>query len=186
MCSKKEMEEGKMAVKVGNSWVTEEAYAYAKAKQAEPKERKAMLSQLSEKFLDTDFSTNTEPFSGKGVNNIAISPNILKEMEQNPEKQLEYEALIYDCANLQKTLPGIYQKNGSKLEAFGFIIDSNGGLRAWGISKSTGSKEKNTFQCMLPRQDKKSWAVRIVPKKKDSLQSAAKNKRFGSRLDVRA
>ncbi|TGY98235.1 hypothetical protein E5329_00155 [Petralouisia muris] len=117
------------------------------------------------------------------MNNIAISPNILKEMEQNPEKQLDYEALIYDCANLQKTLPGTFQKNGSRLQAFGFIIDSNGGLGAWSISKSPGSKEKNAFQCMLPRQDKKSWASRIVPKKKES-QRTARNKRTGSRLDV--
>lgn len=173
-----------MAVKVGNSWVSEAAYAYAKAKQTESKEGGGMLSKLSEKFPDVDFSTNTEPFSGKGVNNIAISPNILKEMESNPEKKLEYEALIYDCASLQKTLPATFSQNGSKLKAFGFIIDSNGGLSAWSISEPSGSKGKNRFQCSLPKQDKKSWMSRILPKKRES-SSHVKSKKLVGKIDAK-
>lgn len=175
-----------MAVKVGNSWVTEAAYAYAKGKQAEPSTGKGMLSQLSEKFPDTEFSTNTDPFSGKDTNNIAISPNILKEMEQDPEKRLEYEALVYDCVSLQKTLPAKFRQDGSKLQAFGFIIDSKGGLSAWSISKSTGEKGRAASQSLLPRQDKKSWLPRILPKKKESTPQARRAKKQAGTLDVRA
>lgn len=174
-----------MAVKVGNSWVSEAAYTYAKTKQAETKEG-GMISRLSEKFPDVNFSTNTEPFSGKGVNNIAISPNILKEMESSPEKQLEYEALIYDCASLQKTLPATFSQNGSKLKAFGFIIDSSGGLSSWSISEPSGNKEKNKFQCSLPKQDKKSWLPRILSKKKASaIQIHRKSQKPVSSIDAR-
>ena len=175
-----------MAVKVGNSWVSEAAYTYAKARQAEPNTGEGMLSQLSEKYPGTDFSTNTAPFSGKGTHNIAIAPNILKEMEQDPDKRLEYEALVYDCVSLQKTLPETYRQNGSKLQAFGFIIDSKGGLSAWSISQSIGSKDKSASQCRLPKQDKKSWLPRILPKKKESQIKARKAKGQGSQfMDIR-
>lgn len=175
-----------MAVKVGNSWVSEAAYAYAKARQEEPKTGDGMLSQLSEKYPGTDFSTNTEPFSGKGTRNIAIAPNILKEMEQDPDKRLEYEALVYDCVSLQKTLPDTFRQNGSKLQAFGFIIDSKGGLSAWSISQPIGTKGKAASQCRLPRQDKGSWMSRILPKQKGTQMKARKAKGQGRTLDVRA
>lgn len=118
-----------MAVKVGNSWVTEAAYAYAKSKvdentSSENKKGNSMLDKLSEKYPDIKFSTSTQPFSGTGKNNIGIAPNILREMENDPEKRLEYEALIYDCSQVIKNLPD-KMPNGSRLKSFGFIINSD-------------------------------------------------------------
>lgn len=37
---------------------------------------------------------------------MSIAPNILKEMDCNPDKRLEYEALIYDCNEVIKNMPG--------------------------------------------------------------------------------
>lgn len=149
-----------MAVKIGNSWVSEEAYAYAKNRAAENSNsaEKDMLGQLSEKFPDIKFSTNTEPFYAKGTNNIAISPNILSQMQENPEKRMEYEALIYDCSQITKTMPELFGKN-SNIKAFGFIIHADGSLGAWSISESPGSKNRSSFP--LPKKDKKSWMSRI-------------------------
>lgn len=172
-----------MAVKVGASWVSEAAYAYAKGRQ-EDSGTGSMLSQLSEKFSDTNFSTNTAPFSGKGFNNIAIAPNILTEMEKNPEKKLEYEALIYDCVSLEKSQSSAWKASGR--QAFGFIIDKDGGLRAWSISKSSGSKEKNKSQCMLPKHDKKSWTSRIAQAEKKSSPGKGNRKKSVGVLDIRA
>lgn len=174
-----------MAVKVGGSWVSEAAYAYAKSKQAEPKGKEGMLSQLSEKYAGTKFSTNTEPFSGEGVNNISISPNILNEMVKDPEKKLEYEALIYDCVELQKTLPGQFSQNGSRLKAFGFTIDHNGGLSAWSISEPAGKKGNDLFQCRLPKKGKQGWAPRILSRKQ-APSYGARNKKHANKVDVRA
>ena len=67
------------------------------------------------------------------MNNVSISPKILKQMEQDPEKRMEYEALIYDIAHTD------VQSNrapGHKLKSHGFIIEDDGGLRSWGISES--------------------------------------------------
>lgn len=150
-----------MAVKVGNSWVSEAAYAYAKEKAAERSSGEAsggsMLSQLSDKFPDLKFSTNTEPFSSKGKNNMAIAPNILKEMEEDPEKCLEYEALIYDCNNTQKSIA-----NRDGLISFGFILNSDGSLGAWSVSKANSGNYRNQFK--LDKKDKNNWTDQILEK----------------------
>lgn len=64
-----------MAVKVGNSWVSEAALSYAKVK-ADSGES-ATLNGLLDRYLGVNFSTNTQDFSQKGTNNIQITPIIL-------------------------------------------------------------------------------------------------------------
>lgn len=86
-----------MAVKIGNSYVTEAALAYAQGKIDEKSEN--VLSDLQKQFKDVNFGVGTQPFGGSGTNNITIAPNILRQMANDPEKRLEYEALIYDCDN---------------------------------------------------------------------------------------
>lgn len=165
-----------MAVKVGNSWVSEAAYDYAKKQVAERSSGKttgeSMLSQLSDKFPDLKFTTNTEPFSSNGKNNMAIAPNILKEMENDPEKYLEYEALIYDCNNTQKSVA-----NRDGLISFGFILNSDGSLGAWSVSKAGSEKYRNQFK--LNRKDKDNWVDQILEKSrlKKAEQKKAEKKR---------
>lgn len=149
-----------MAIKIGNSWVSEAAYAQAKQKTDKNKDGISQLQNLSKKYPDTNFSINTAPFHAKGTNNIAISPNILRQMESNPEKQLEYEALIYDCQSIQKSLSGTCTQSGKKLVAQGFIINSDGTLGSWSISSSNGNN--NQFSSMLPKNDKKSWLSKVL------------------------
>ena len=93
-----------MAVKVGNSWVSEAALSYAKVK-ADSGES-ATLNGLLDRYPGVNFSTNTQAFSQKGTNNIQIAPIILAQMQNNPDKRIEYEALIYDCAKLISSVSG--------------------------------------------------------------------------------
>ena len=158
-----------MAVKVGNSWVTETAYAYAKSKvdentSSENKKGNSMLDKLSEKYPDIKFSTSTQPFSGTGNNNIGIAPNILREMENDPEKRLEYEALIYDCSQVIKNLPD-KMPNGSRLKSFGFIINSDCSLKGWSISESGEDTKHNRYS--LDKNKKDSWLDTVLEKKKE-------------------
>jgi len=146
-----------MAVKVGNSYVSEAAYAYAKQKlESGKKEELSVLKNLSQRFPETKFSSDTTPFKGKGTNNIAISPKILEQMENDPDKQLEYEALIYDCASLQKSQNYYFKSNNIKAQ--GFIIGSDGSLSSWSVSES-----KNF--CSLSKNNKSSWLSKIIGKK---------------------
>ena len=72
-----------MAVKVGNSWVSEAALSYAKVK-ADSGES-ATLNGLLDRYPGVNFSTNTQAFSQKGTNNIQIAPIILAQMQNNPD-----------------------------------------------------------------------------------------------------
>lgn len=161
-----------MAVKVGNSWVSEAAYSYAQAKMnktagAEDKGNGSVLHQLSDKYADINFNTNTQPYSGTGKNNVSIAPNILKEMDCNPDKRLEYEALIYDCNEVIKNMPG-KTVTGGAIKSFGFIINADGSLGSWSISESGGNRNRN--QCALDKNNKNSWMDIILGKRQQKLR----------------
>ena len=150
-----------MAVKIGNSYVTEAAVAYAQARKTDEKSEN-VLGELSKQFKDVNFSVGTRPFGGNGTNNISIAPNILREMANNPEKRTEYEALIYDCAN------GL--KNSAKrpdLQSQGYIIDSKGGLSMWSIGQF-GDEKPNRSILRFTDDEKQRLAGRLPTKKKSN------------------
>ncbi|MBO6292641.1 MAG: hypothetical protein J6N51_10370 [Selenomonas sp.] len=163
-----------MPVKVGASFVSEAAYEFAKARRAEKEEGKeekgkGVLKELKEKYPGLNITVGTGPFSGTGTSNLSISPKILKQMEQDSEKRMEYEALIYDVAHTDVN-GGIMP--GRKLKSHGFIIDDNGGLRGWGISESEEGNRRS--QSHLKRSEKKNWWEEMLgkPKKKKSSAKA--------------
>jgi len=164
-----------VAVKVGNSWVSEAALAYARSTVNKDEcSGSDMLSHLSEKYKDTGFTASTAPFQGKGNNNIGISPNILRQMEEDPEKRLEYEALIYDCVQVAKNAPS-KTANGSNIVASGFIIHADGSLSGWSISRSGGEKTKS--QTKLDKKDKESWYKKLFEKQEEKLAKRRKQQK---------
>lgn len=168
-----------MAVKIGNSWVSEAALTYAKGVTNSGQSTGSdVLKSLSEKYKDTNFIASTEPFQGKGTNNIGISPNILRQMEQDPEKRLEYEALIYDCVQTAKSAP-VKTANGSDIAASGFIINADGSLGGWSITKSNGEKTRN--QTKLDKKDKESWQKKLYEKQKE--KSAKRKEQQKERME---
>ena len=154
-----------MAVKVGNSYVTESALAYAQSRVDE--KTSGVLSDLSKEFKDVNFSVGAKPFSGSGTNNISIAPNILHQMANDPDKKLEYEALIYDCNNALKN-----SANRPGLKAQGFVIDGKGELSMWAISQ-TGDEKPNRSLLHFTEEEKQRLAGRL-PKKE--LTKAATDK----------
>lgn len=155
-----------MPVKVGGSYVTEAAYNYAASEAKSAKKESGVLNDLKEKFPNLKFTVGTAPFSGNGMDNVSISPKILKQMESNPEKRMEYEALIYDIAHTEvpTTAPG------RKVKSHGFIIEDDGGLRSWSISEYGDGNRRS--QASAKRSEKKKWWQEILnpqKKKKNSL-----------------
>lgn len=138
-----------MAVRIGKSYVSEAAISFAK--NFSDDEEKNILKSLREKFSNLKISVGTAPFSGSNTNNLSISPKILKEMQNNPDKKMEYEALIYDIASQNNSRPG--------LKSHGFIIGDDGGLRGWGISENVKKIS------VLDKKNKTSWLEKILPKK---------------------
>lgn len=146
-----------MPVKIGNSYVTEAALAYAQDRADEKSEN--VLSDLSKQFKDINFSVGTQPFGGSGTNNITIAPNILREMANDPDKKLEYEALIYDCNDVLKS-----SANRPGLKAQGFVIDSKGELSMWSIGQSSDD-DKPTRSLMHFTEEEKQRLAGRLPKK---------------------
>ena len=79
-----------MPVKIGGSYVSEAAYSFAQAQVKDKGEDTAVMKSLTEKFPNLKFSVGTKPFSGTGMNNVSISPKILKQMEKEPEKRYQW------------------------------------------------------------------------------------------------
>ena len=150
-----------MAVKVGNSWVSEKALTYAKAKADSG--ASVTLKGLSDRYPNINFSTNTQPFSQKGTNNIQIAPSILAQMQNNPEKRLEYEALIYDCAQLSYS--GQINSNGH-IKAAGTIINADGSVSGWSISQDDAGNEVK-HKTKLDKTKKDTWADKLKEKQNE-------------------
>ena len=157
-----------MPVRIGQSYVSEAAAGYAKARQKEraeadaAQEKGGIFSELQGKFSGMKFSVGTNPFSGVGTNNVSISPKILKQMEKDPEKRLEYEALLYDVSNTDLV-------QGRNLKSAGWIIDDNGGLRAWSVGVSD-----NRNQSSVKRSDKKNWWQELLEKQSKKNKNRSK------------
>lgn len=169
-----------MAVKIGNSYVTEAALAYAQGRADEKADN--VLSDLSKQFKDVNFGVGTQPFGGSGTNNITIAPNILRQMANDPEKKLEYEALIYDCDKALKN-----SANRPGLKAQGFVIDSKGELSMWSIGQF-GDDKPNRSLLHFTEEDKQRLAGRL-PKKSstistDKVDAEIKLLKMHSKVDI--
>lgn len=164
-----------MAVKIGDSYVLEAAYAYAQSRIDEKSDN--VLSDLSQQFKDVKFGVGTQPFGGSGTNNITIAPNILRQMANDPEKRLEYEALIYDCENVLKS-----SANRPGLQAQGFVIDSKGELSMWSIG--TFDDNKQTRSLMHFTDDEKQRLAGRLPTKDKSKTTVASTDKVDAEITL--
>lgn len=175
-------EEIEMPVKVGNSYVTEAALAFAQKSAAESVDKEktkgkganGVLADLAEKFPKLKFTVGTQPFSGSGMGNVAISPKILREMEKDPAKREEYEALLYDVQETTAGLPRTHHADGSKVKAQGWIIHEDGGLSSWSIRVSEGGDRKPEASGRVNRSSKKAWWQSLLDEMKEREEARKK------------
>ncbi|MBO6210977.1 MAG: hypothetical protein J6N99_09855, partial [Schwartzia sp.] len=175
-----------MPVRVGNSYVTEAALAFAQKSAAESVDKEktkgkgtsGVLAELAEKFPKLKFTVGTRPFSGSGMGNVAISPKILREMEKDPAKREEYEALLYDVQQCTDEM-SMTRPNGSKVKAHGWIIHEDGGLSAWSIGVSEGGGRKPEASGRVNRSSKKTWWQSLLDEMKDKKKKLDKKAKQG-------
>ena len=91
-------------------------------------------------------------------------------MANDSEKKLEYEALIYDCANVLKD-----SANRPGLKAQGIVLDSKGELSMWSISQ-TGDEKPNRSIFRLNDDEKKNSKTKASTNKVDAEIKQLKNK----------
>ncbi len=61
-----------------------------------------------------------------GMNNIAIAPNILEEMANNPEKAAHYEKIIDDFFASQPMVKAQMAAGGFEIQSYGVVIHPDG------------------------------------------------------------
>ncbi len=108
------------------------------------------------------------------MNNVAIAPNILREMENNPDKKMEYEALLYDVANLPPP------PSSMNIKSQGVIIDKNGGMSMWSIGESGRDK------ISVKRDEIKSWWEKLIEKLQKNNDNEKVNGKVAFNADKRA
>lgn len=175
-----------MPVRVGNSYVTEAALAFAQKSVAESVDKEktkgkgtsGVLADLAEKFPKLKFTVGTRPFSGSGMGNVAISPKILREMEKDPAKREEYEALLYDVQQCTDEM-SMTRADGSKVKAHGWIIHEDGGLSSWSISVSEGGGRKPEASGRVNRSSKKAWWQSLIDEMKERDEARKKRVKKG-------
>ena len=175
-----------MPVRVGNSYVTEAALAFAQKSAAESVDKEkgkgkgtsGVLAELAEKFPKLKFTVGTRPFSGSGMGNVAISSKILREMEKDPAKREEYEALLYDVQETTASLPRT-RADGSKVQAHGWIIHEDGGLSSWSMGTSEGGGSKPEASGRVNRSSKKAWWQSLLDEMKEREEARKKRVKKG-------
>lgn len=63
-------------------------------------------------------------------------------MQNNPDKRIEYEALIYDCAKLISSGAMDWAPAGSHVKAAGTIINADGSVSGWAITEDDNGDER--------------------------------------------
>ncbi|RDU63741.1 DUF6033 family protein [Helicobacter ganmani] len=149
-----------MAVQIGDIYVSQAAYDYVKSqkfgdiqgvqKDSSDSTSNALLGELVVKYSNLNFNSNEQ----KGLNNLSIAPNILKEMADDPKVREKYEALIYDINELAKN-PIKKDLFGGEIETSGFVINADGSVSGWAVSRSKSeSSEKSYIEKMLEELEK--------------------------------
>ena len=102
------------------------------------------LSYLSKKYSDFTFvAANYQQGMRYGTiatTNIAVSPQFLKKMADNPELEKEYESYFEGMQKLDEENIRIHEARGRRMVAQGWAIDKNGGISRWGISEPTNKR----------------------------------------------
>ena len=102
------------------------------------------LSYLSKKYSNYSFVaanyTKEMRYGTMETTNIAISPQFLKKMADNPELEKEYELYFEGMKKLDEENIRTHEARGRRMVAQGWAIDKNGGISRWGISEPTNKR----------------------------------------------
>jgi len=138
------------------------------------------LKYLSEKYDGYTFAAaNFQPGMRYGSNkttNVAISPEFLKKMANDPELEKEYEKEIANMQSLDEQIRQRIEGSGATLVAHGWAIDKDGGISSWSISKHDDRRSKvtspNEFgdKIRQKKAEKKKAEEKVSKKKKEKAE----------------
>ena len=139
--------------RIAGNYVAAQAAAHVRSKLRGSSTGNQYLNKLSAQYPDLEFSVGAKPFGRQGIGNVTIDPATLREIESNPKKRSEFEAMLKDCNQCAKE-SAIMGK--SKIVSQGFLLDANGELQGWSVTKNS-SGTQSRFLTPLDRERPSGW-----------------------------
>ena len=91
-----------------------------------------------------------------GMNNIAIAPNILEEMANNPEKAAHYEKIIDDFFASQPMVKAQMAAGGFEIQSYGVVIHPDGTANYYVCGDVSPEKKAKTEAQMKAEDEEKA------------------------------
>ncbi|MDC7300967.1 DUF6033 family protein [Agathobacter ruminis] len=108
--------------------------------------------------------------------NIAISPDFLKKMANNPELEKQYEDEFENMKRLDEQELQMHEMAGTRLVARGWVVDKDGGIAKWGIGEPTNKRhygqEMNDYANKVRKEkaEKRKEQEKIAAKKEAATE----------------
>ena len=109
-----------------------------------------------------------------GMNNIAIAPNILEEMANNPEKAAHYEKIIDDFFASQPMVKAQMAAGGFEIQSYGVVIHPDGTANYY-VCGDVSPEKKARIEAQMKAEDEEK-AKRKQQYREQSEKAAEKRK----------
>ena len=109
-----------------------------------------------------------------GMNNIAIAPNILEEMANNPEKAAHYEKIIDDFFASQPMVKAQMAAGGFEIQSYGVVIHPDGTANYY-VCGDVSPEKKAKIEAQMKAEDEEK-AKRKQQYHEQSEKAAEKRK----------
>ncbi len=109
-----------------------------------------------------------------GMNNIAIAPNVLEEMANNPEKAAHYEKIIDDFFASQPMVKAQMAAGGFEIQSYGVVIHPDGTANYY-VCGDVSPEKKAKIEAQMKAEDEEK-AKRKQQYREQSEKAAEKRK----------
>ncbi|MEY8237308.1 DUF6033 family protein [Lachnospiraceae bacterium 66-29] len=109
-----------------------------------------------------------------GMNNIAIAPNVLEEMANNPKKAAHYEKIIDDFFASQSMVKAQMAAGGFEIQSYGVVIHPDGTANYY-VCGDVSPEKKAKIEAQMKAEDEEK-AKRKQQYREQSEKAAEKRK----------
>ena len=110
-----------------------------------------------------------------GMNNIAIAPNILEEMANNPEKAAHYEKIIDDFFASQPMVKAQMAAGGFEIQSYGVVIHPDGTANYY-VCGDVSPEKKAKIEAQMKAEDEEK--AKRKQKYREQSEKAAEKRRM--------
>ena len=109
------------------------------------------------------------------MNNIAIAPNILEEMANNPEKAAHYEKIIDDFFASQPMVKAQMAAGGFEIQSYGVVIHPDGTANYY-VCGDVSPEKKAKIEAQMKAEDEEK--AKRKQKYREQSEKAAEKRRM--------